>query len=162
MYFIITGIQFWVTSYLIDVLNINPVTVIIVFSTVSITAPLGGLLMGGIFADRYGGYKGKNVLKALKLCFAFGMVAFVFAIPIGFVYSMIYITVLLWAFLFFGAAIVPVGTGIMVSSVRRDCQATSSSISQLIFNFFGYFLSPILTGFLMDLFVEKRSGFIWG
>jgi hypothetical protein len=44
----------------------------------------------------------------------------------------------------------------------RDCQATSSSISQLIFNFFGYFLSPMLTGIIMDMFVEKRVGFIWG
>jgi hypothetical protein len=119
MYFIITGIQFWMTSYLIDVLHLDPITVITVFSIVSVTAPMGGVVMGGIFADRYGGYKGKNSIKALKLCFAFGVVAFVFAFPIGFVYSIIYITVLLWTFLFFGAAVVPVGTGIMVSSVRR-------------------------------------------
>ena len=107
------------TSYLIDILENDPITVIIIYSVISISAPMGGVLMGGIFADRYGGYKGKNVLRALKLCFAFGVVAFVFAFPIGFLYSIIYISVLLWSFLFFGAAIVPVGTGIMVSSVRR-------------------------------------------
>lgn len=119
MYFIVTGIQFWMTSYLIDILHYDSVTVMIVFSTVSITAPMGGVLMGGIFADRYGGYKGKSALRALKLCFAFGVVAFVFAFPLGFLYSLIYISVLLWSFLFFGAAIIPIGTGIMVSSVRR-------------------------------------------
>ena len=119
MYFIVTGIQFWMTSYLIDILEYNQITVAIVFSTVSITAPLAGVIIGGTFADQYGGYKGKNTLKALKLCSAFGVVAFVFAFPIGFLYSLIYITVLLWTFLFFGAAIVPVGTGIMVSSVRK-------------------------------------------
>jgi hypothetical protein len=107
------------TSYLIDILENDPITVIIVYSVISVSAPMGGVLMGGIFADRYGGYKGKNVLRALKLCFAFGVVAFVFAFPIGFLYSIIYVSVLLWTFLFFGAAIVPVGTGIMVSSVRR-------------------------------------------
>lgn len=119
MYFIVTGIQFWMTSYLIDILGNDPIIVLLSFSASSITAPLLGVIVGGTFADRYGGYKGKNSLKALKLCSAFGVVAFVFAFPIGFLYSMTYITVLLWAFLFFGAAIVPIGTGIMVSSVRR-------------------------------------------
>ena len=119
MFFIVTGIQFWLTIYLIEILGNDPVLVVIIFSSVSVTAPLGGVLVGGTFADRYGGYKGKNVLKALKLCCAFGVVAFVFAFPIGFLYSLTYISVLLWAFLFFGAAIIPVGTGIMVSCVRR-------------------------------------------
>jgi MFS family permease len=119
MYFIVSGIQFWMTSYLIDILGNNPIEVVIIFSTISITAPLAGVIVGGTFADRYGGYKGKNTLKALKLCLAFGVVAFVFSFPIGFLYGLVYITVLLWTFLFFGAAIVPVGTGIMVSSVRK-------------------------------------------
>jgi MFS family permease len=119
MFFIVTGVQFWITSYLIDILGNNPVHVVIIFSTISITAPLAGVIVGGTFADRYGGYKGKNTLKAIKLCCAFGVIAFVFAFPLGFLTSLIYITVLLWTFLFFGAAIVPVGTGIMVSSVRK-------------------------------------------
>jgi MFS family permease len=80
----------------------------------------------------------------------------------GFLYDVLYLAVLLWTFLFFGAACIPIGTGIMISSVRKDCQATSSSLSQLIFNLLGYFLSPILTGFVMDCFEEKRMGFIWG
>ena len=50
----------------------------------------------------------------------------------------------------------------MISSVRKDCQATSSSLSQLIFNLFGYFFSPMLTGFVMDSFTDRRMGFIWG
>jgi len=119
IYFIVTGIQFWMTNYLIDILGNDPILVIVIFSIVSITAPLGGVIVGGTFADAYGGYRGKNTLKAIKLCSAFGVIAFIFAFPIGFLYSLIYITVLLWTFLFFGAAIVPVSTGIMVSSVRR-------------------------------------------
>ena len=50
----------------------------------------------------------------------------------------------------------------MISAVPKDCQATSSSISQLIFNLFGYFFSPMITGYIMDRFVDKRQGFIWG
>ena len=80
----------------------------------------------------------------------------------GFLFQIIYLCILLWTFLFFGAAIIPIGTGIMISSVQKDCQATSSSISQLIFNLLGYFFSPMLTGYIMDRFVDKRQGFIWG
>ena len=162
IYFVLTGIQFWMTIYLTDILGNDPILVMVVVSFISITAPLGGVLVGGSFADAYGGYRGKNALKALKLCSAFGVIAFIFAFPLGFLYSLTYITVLLWAFLFFGAAIVPVSTGIMVSSVKINSQAASSSFSQLIFNLFGYFFSPILTGIIMDLFEDKVEGFKWG
>ena len=162
IYFIVTGIQFWMTEYMIGILHIKPVVVVVVFSIVSVTAPLFGVLVGSTFADSYGGYKGKNTVDALKICLAFGFISFVFSFPMGFLYDVLYLAVLLWTFLFFGAACIPIGTGIMISSVRKDCQATSSSLSQLIFNLLGYFLSPILTGFVMDCFEEKRMGFIWG
>ena len=162
IYFIVTGIQFWMTKYLIEILEAEPLLVNIVFSVISITAPLFGVLVGGAFSDKYGGYKGDNVIKAIKICIAFGLVSFVFAFPMGFLFQIIYLSILLWSFLFFGAAIIPIGTGIMISSVQKDCQATSSSISQLIFNLFGYFFSPMLTGYIMDKFSDKRQGFIWG
>ena len=162
IYFIVTGIQFWMTKYLIEILEAEPLLVNIIFSIISITAPLFGVLVGGAFSDKYGGYKGDNVIKAIKICIAFGLVSFVFAFPMGFLFQIIYLSILLWSFLFFGAAIIPIGTGIMISSVQKDCQATSSSISQLIFNLFGYFFSPMLTGYLMDKFSDKRQGFIWG
>ena len=162
IYFIVTGIQFWMTKYLIEILEAEPLLVNIIFSIISITAPLFGVLVGGAFSDKYGGYKGNNVIKAIKICIAFGLVSFVFAFPMGFLFQIIYLSILLWSFLFFGAAIIPIGTGIMISSVQKDCQATSSSISQLIFNLFGYFFSPMLTGYIMDKFSDKRQGFIWG
>ena len=96
------------------------------------------------------------------MCVAFGLIAFIFAFPLGFIFSFIYITILLWAFLFFGAAIVPICTGIMISSIKQEDQATSNSLSQLIFNLGGYFLSPFLTGFIMDCFDDEKQGFIWG
>jgi len=162
IYFIVTGIQFWMTKYLIEILEAEPLLVNIIFSIISITAPLFGVLVGGAFSDKYGGYKGENVIKAIKICIAFGLISFVFAFPMGFLFQLVYLSILLWTFLFFGAAIIPIGTGIMISSVQKDCQATSSSISQLIFNLFGYFFSPMLTGYIMDEFIDKRQGFIWG
>jgi MFS family permease len=162
IYFIVTGIQFWMTKYLIEILEGEPLLVNTIFSIISVTAPLLGVILGGTFSDKYGGYKGENAIKAIKICIAFGLISFVFAFPMGFLFQMIYLCILLWTFLFFGAAIIPIGTGIMISSVQKDCQATSSSISQLIFNLLGYFFSPMLTGYIMDRFIDKRQGFIWG
>ena len=162
IYFIVTTIQFWMTSYLIDIIQANPLLVIISFSITTITAPLFGIIVGGIISDSYGGYKGKNTYKAIQMCCSFGFISFIFAFPLGFLFSFVYITVLLWSFLFFGAMIVPIGTGIMISCVKKDKQATSSSLSQLIFNLLGYFLAPFLTGFIMDSFSDKKTGFIWG
>jgi MFS family permease len=162
IYFIVTGIQFWMTKYLIEILGGEPILVNTLFSIISVTAPLSGVILGGTFSDKYGGYKGENAIRAIKICIAFGLISFVFAFPMGFLFQIIYLCILLWTFLFFGAAIIPIGTGIMISSVQKDCQATSSSISQLIFNLLGYFFSPMLTGYIMDRFVDKRQGFIWG
>ena len=160
IYFIVTGIQFWITKYLIEILNAEPIVVNIIFSIISITAPLSGVLFGGTISDKYGGYKGKNETKALQMCSAFGILAFFFGLPMGFMFQIIYLSILLWTFLFFGAAIIPIATGIMISCVPKDCQATSSSISQLIFNLFGYFCSPMITGFIMDIFDDEKMGFI--
>ena len=162
IYFIVTGIQFWITKYLIEILNVEPIVVNVIFSIISITAPLSGVLFGGTISDKYGGYKGKNETKALQMCSAFGILAFFFGLPMGFMFQIIYLSILLWTFLFFGAAIIPIGTGVMISSVPKDCQATSSSISQLVFNLLGYFCSPMITGFIMDRFEDEKLGFIWG
>ena len=162
IYFIVTGIQFWITKYLIEILDVEPIVVNIIFSIISITAPLSGVIFGGTLSDKYGGYKGKYETKALQMCTAFGILAFFFGIPMGFMFQITYLSVLLWTFLFFGAAIIPIATGIMISSVPKDCQATSSSISQLVFNLFGYFSSPMVTGFIMDIFEDEKLGMIWG
>ena len=35
-------------------------------------------------------------------------------------------------------------------------------IMNLKYLMIGYFFSPMITGFIMDKFVDKRQGFIWG
>lgn len=101
-------------------------------------------------------------MTAIKLCAVFGVCAFIFAAPIGFMSNLVYITPLIWALLFFGAALIPTATGIIVNSVSREHQAASSSFSQLIFNIGGYFASPIVFAFVMDQFDDEVVGMTWG
>jgi MFS family permease len=162
LYFVVSGIQYWITIYLIEVLGSDPVLVLCSFGITCITGPLVGVLVGSYISDNMGGYKGENLLVALKLCAVFAVMACVFAIPIGFVGSLVFVTPLLWALLFFGGAMIPTATGINVNTVSREYQSTSSSISQLVFNLGGYFLSPILSAFVMDQFDDPIEGLRWG
>ena len=68
--------------------------------------------------------------------------------------NIVYIYPLLWTLLFFGAALIPTATGVIVNSVSREHQATSSSMSQLIFNTFGFFMAPVLSAAVMDQFTD--------
>ena len=162
MYFVVTIIQFWMTSFLIQVLNANPVSVMFAFSFITATAPLSGILLGGFLSDKLGGYMGDNTHKAIKMATTFVFISMIFAFPVSFAYSLTYIGILIWAYLFFGSVIVPFMTGIMISCVPRQYQATSSSMSQLVFNLGGYFMAPFFTGFIMDFFEDEKEGFKWG
>jgi len=53
IFFVVTGIQFWSTTYLVQILNCNKKHVVYCFSTVSITAPLCGVFIGSALSDRY-------------------------------------------------------------------------------------------------------------
>jgi Kef-type K+ transport system membrane component KefB len=93
---------------------------------------------------------------------AFGAQAFIFAIPIGFMNSLVYIMPLMWCLLFFGAALIPTATGVVVNSVSRENQAASSSISQLIFNLGGFFSAPVISAAVMEQFDDDVVGMTWG
>jgi len=55
LYFVITGINFWMTSYFIKVIGATRHQVVITFSICCITAPIMGVLVGGCIVDRFGG-----------------------------------------------------------------------------------------------------------
>ena len=161
VYFVVTGIQFWTTAYLIVVLKVDVNTTMCLFAFVAISAPVAGVSIGSYFSDRTGGYKGENLINAVRLWTYFGLVAFIFGFPIGFIFNL-FIVPLLWLLLFAGAMLIPTCTGIIVSSVPRQYQTASSSMSQLLFNLGGYFLSPVLSAYVMDKFDDHIQGFIWG
>jgi len=71
------------------------VEVLIAFSFTCITAPLLGVIVGGYMADVMGGYKGDNIIIAIKLCVVFAILAVIFSVPIGYVNSLYYIAPLL-------------------------------------------------------------------
>ncbi len=53
---------------------------------------------------------------------------------------------LLWIVLFGGAFIMPILVGVMLAKVKPDMRAKANSFSNLIYNLFGFFPSPLVYG----------------
>jgi sugar phosphate permease len=60
LYYIITGIQYWVSDYMIRILGQSKGVVFIAFGIVSITGPVGGVIVGGNITTALGGYSTKK------------------------------------------------------------------------------------------------------
>jgi MFS family permease len=159
--FVITGVQYWMTLYMLQVLKANSFEVVVAFSVICSTAPMMGVITGSSLSDHMGGYKGKYRLNAIQLTLVFSILAAIFAVPIGFVGNFKYVIPLLWMMMFFGAALYPIATGINISTQSRENQSAASSVSQLVFNMGAYF-APTLSAAVMDLFADPVIGLRWG
>jgi hypothetical protein len=114
VYFVVTGVQFWISDYMILTLGASQGMVFTVFALVSITAPTLGVLLGGNICDRLGGYSGK---RAIDFCLVFALLASIFAIPIPIFDNFWVVSICLWLLFFFGGAILPTLTGMMLTAV---------------------------------------------
>ena len=110
LYFVITGIQFWISDYLRTVLGQEKDKVFMSFALISITGPTSGVVIGGTVLDRLGGYTGKD---ALDFCLVCGTLASLAALPVPFLNHFMTICVLLWLVMFFGGALMPAVIGMI-------------------------------------------------
>ena len=157
LYFIITAIQFWISDYMITILNFKKKTVFILFTIISTTAPSLGLTMGGKICTKIGGYTGKH---SVLFCLITSFIASLFSMPIPFINNQIIVIILFWFLLFFGASILPALLGIMISSIPQESRNLGNAFAQFMFNLLGYFPSPILYGFVNSL--DKKIPSRWG
>lgn len=151
VYFVVTGVQYWSTIFMIKSLHASKYLVNGLFVVVAGTGPIFGVFYGGWLIDRYGGYIGvEQRAKSLGICMVLGITAFLISAVTTF-FNDIYITAaFLWLLLFFGGSILPACTGIFISVVPAEHRALASSLSVMVFNLFGYSLSPYLTGLMME------------
>jgi len=152
-YFVVTGVQFWGTAYLTTVLHAPQAKANLLFIITSATGPTTGVFFGGWLIDQNGGYKGfKNRNKTMRTCAYLGGLSCLFGFPSTVVTNVYLFAVLLWLMLFFGGAVLPGCTGVAVSVVPRQLRPVSLSVSLIVFNLFGYSLSLILSGAMMQVF----------
>jgi len=71
MYSVISGIQFWITDYVVSVLMRSKSEAFIIYIIVGALGPIHGVALSGVIFDRIGGYHGRNtplVFTALLIC----------------------------------------------------------------------------------------------
>ena len=89
--------------------------------------------------------------KALSTCIFYGFVAVCAACPFPFVDDYRICIILIWILLFCGAVILPILTGIMLSSVQVELRPQANSLSNLVYNLFGYLPAPTIYGIIQDM-----------
>ena len=115
LYYVVTGIQYWISDYMITTLKTEQGTVFISYATISVTGPVIGIVFGGNLTTYFGGYTSKLVLTtALYVAFSCMLVA----LPIPFISNFPLFCTLLWFLLFFGGSVLPCLTGIMLNTVE--------------------------------------------
>ena len=118
--------------------------------------------LGGFVINKKGGYENK---KTVYYVLIFSVVGIGAAIIIPFLNNFIPCAVLLWVVLFFGGAMMPGLTGMMMASVPPYLRAFGNSNGEIIKNILGYLPSPFMYGWFQSLF-DERAGLklimFWG
>ncbi len=147
--YIITGVQYWVTDYLDQILGIkSQKDRLFLFTVACFTAPVMGVLIGTEIKNKF---CQQNMQKSLIFCSILGILASICSIPVPITLSLGYFIVFMWLVLFFGAGIVPVLTSIIINSVPEEHIASANSMTNLITNALGYLPSPYVYGILSDI-----------
>ncbi|KAF4658994.1 hypothetical protein FOZ61_005081 [Perkinsus olseni] len=157
LYFVVTGIQYWVMQYCMVIFHVSRIAVVLFFTVVSSTAPTLGVWFGGWSCDKLGGYKGGSQLISLKLSLCFALISAIMAIASSMVTDIETFVGALWICLFAGGSLMPICVGVLMTTVPAYMRSFSSAFSMLIYNLFGYFLAPFLSGVVMDRFGSPAS-----
>jgi MFS family permease len=148
LYFVVTGIQYWSTFYMIRVLGEKEYHVYIAYSICCITGPTIGVLLGGYITTKViGGYTSD---WAIYVCLFVGILATCVAIPMPMVNQFWAFIVLFWFLLLFGGFMMPNLTGILLNSVPARERAMANSIANFVYNGFGYLPAPYLYGLVAE------------
>ena len=94
-----------------------PFDAMVMYSFITITAPLSGLFSSGFFMDRLGGYRKENRVVVVQNILICSLICVCIAVPLGFVHNLFLFGALLWLEIFFGACNIPPGIGLVVDSV---------------------------------------------
>lgn len=150
LYFIVTALQNFVTPYLQDApFNASTETIVVGFGFSVVTAPVAGVIAGGLLLDRRGGYQ-TNLVGATTFATIWAGVAGIICVFCMIATTSAGFLIPMWCILFCGGAIVPVGIGVIMASVPGDMRAPASSFSNIFFSFFGYYMGPLVCGYVID------------
>jgi len=163
LYFVVTGIQFWTTEFLIAIYEVPRHVVVGAFAGTAATAPTLGVVLGGVSIDCVGGYRTKaGTIRTLFACCIYGLIATACGVTAGWLpvdkKLWVLVLALIWVLLFFGGAILPPATGMLINTVPLNMRFYASGISMCTYNILGYSAGAALPGALMTALGGLREG----
>ena len=148
LYFVVSGLQFWITTYMTTVVGVPLQEVYTYFIITCLTAPSSGIILSIVIFNYIGGYNSKH---AFNFCLSFGLLAVFVSLPVPYLNNWVLIMALLWMIFFLGALILAPLVGMMLNQVPQEGRATANSLATLCYNLFGYFPAPFVFGKVADL-----------
>ena len=141
--FVVTGIQFWISDYMQEVIHFNSSETYIIYTLVCISAPTLGVLTGGILIQYLGGY---TTGKAIDACSKLTFIGFICACFLPIFEIPVFFIIIMWLLLFFESSVTPGLTGLMIASIPDNYKELGNSITQLCYNLIGFLPSPYIYG----------------
>ncbi|RNE96694.1 transporter protein [Trypanosoma rangeli] len=158
LYFVVTGLQNFVTQYLREEpFNASMKTIMLGFGGAVVTAPVIGVIVGGILLDRIGGYQ-RNLRRVTTFVCVWGAAAAFFSVICIFVTDTMTFLFVISIVLFCGGAIVPPGSGTVVTSVPELLRPAAAAFSQMMYNLLGNFSGPMVCGYVAQWTGQLKYG----
>ena len=134
VFFGMAVVQYWVDSYMENVLHADSGERFIIFASVCVTSPPFGMLLGGLLGNYVGGYQNK---KAIVLCAMFSILSCVFALLVGLFNNIIMFAVLMWLYFFLICGMTPLETGIIIDALPERLRGDGFSVMNFFLNILG-------------------------
>lgn len=115
------------------------------YTITCLTSTFSGVILGGILFGYLGGYSSPKTFAFTVIVAFFGVLS---AIPVPLSDNKWGVFIGVWFLLFFGSALLPTMTGIMIKSVAESHRTTANSLAQISYNLFGYLPAPFLYGYI--------------
>lgn len=155
LFLIVAAIQFWSNDYLEKCLFIEDEKKrLYYFLFLIMTSPPAGIIVGGILSSKVGGYDNKKAIN-IPLIASFLVCIFANIVPLS--RNLYFFLPTFSFFLFLGSVVLPVAHGILLVSVDKQYAGSASSLSTLIYNFFGRLPGPNLYAFYRSLIKDIHS-----
>ena len=94
LFFVISGIQYWVSDYMTEVVGLSEAKTHIYFSLTCITSPIIGAVLSGTVASKF--EDGYNSKYALPVCIIACLICVTVGIPVPMVDDPLVLTGLIW------------------------------------------------------------------
>ena len=148
--FIFVAIDFWFSDYLQNSLFVyEPYKIFLSYSFTIVSAPLLGLILGGIISNKIGGPKGKNSFKAM---FYLQILSVIFGFLSNFPKNIIYFTLFMSIYMLLNSASGLISISASYAVIPKNLIGTATGIYSVIVNLAGFLPAPYAYAFLKNLF----------